>query len=289
LDKDFNYDTEDYTLSVPEDAETVEITTKVKSDDYVVAYNGTECDVSGGTATGTVDISSIDSFDVTVTAGTGDYALTMTYTITIERQVDDSDDVTFNVNPSDATIEVYDQNGSVVSANSDGTYSGLFATYEYTYTISKDNYVPQSGTIPSTGGTIDITLEEAPGVTFNVNPSDAIVKVYDADGNEVEANDDGAYIGLFAEYEYTYTVTKYGYVSQSGTISSTGGTIDVTLEEAADDGLTDVSAYWSSFAAVLPTWRLRMLRLRLIRFNGFVMVQRSCGRMGRRSVRTVDC
>ncbi|MEI3518218.1 MAG: hypothetical protein V8R14_01795 [Clostridia bacterium] len=52
---------------------------------------------------------------------------------------------------------------------------------------------------------------------------------------------------MFAEYDYTYLITKYGYVAQSGKVPAAGGALKITLEKAADDGLKDVSSDWNSF------------------------------------------
>ncbi|HCS75938.1 MAG TPA: hypothetical protein DIW17_18950, partial [Clostridiales bacterium] len=84
---------------------------------------------------------------------------------------------------------------------------------------------------------------------FKVNtiPSDAIVKVYDSKGANVTKNSDGSFTGMFSASSYTYMVTKYGYVTVSGLVPSTGGQIEAILEQAADDGLEDVNAYWKNF------------------------------------------
>lgn len=73
------------------------------------------------------------------------------------------------------------------------------------------------------------------------------MKVYDSEGNAVAANADGSYSGLFGALNYTYTVTKYGYVAATGNVPANGGEITVDLVKAADSALTDVDAYWPSF------------------------------------------
>lgn len=97
--------------------------------------------------------------------------------------------------------------------------------------------------------TYTVTLVKAPNetVNFQVTPSDAVVKVYDAEGNSIAANAGGSFSGLFGAMEYTYTVTKYGYVAATGTVPAEGGTIVVELAKAADSDLADVDAYWPSF------------------------------------------
>ena len=97
--------------------------------------------------------------------------------------------------------------------------------------------------------TVNLTVKSAKQLDFSVNvtPKDAVVKVYDSEGNEVAANEDGSFSGMFAESNYTYVVTKYGYVAQTGTVPKDGGQLTITLQKAADSGLQDVSSDWSSF------------------------------------------
>lgn len=97
--------------------------------------------------------------------------------------------------------------------------------------------------------TYTLALKRAKQLDFSVNvtPKDAVVKVYDSEGNEVAANEDGSFSGMFAESSYTYVVTKYGYVAKTGIVPKDGGQLTITLEKAADSGLEDVSSDWSSF------------------------------------------
>ena len=101
----------------------------------------------------------------------------------------------------------------------------------------------------STENTYTLQLKRAKQLDFriNVTPKDAIIKVYDGEGNEVEANETGSFSGMFAESNYTYVVTKYGYVAQTGTVPKNGGQLTINLEKAADSGLEDVSADWGNF------------------------------------------
>ena len=71
-------------------------------------------------------------------------------------------------------------------------------------------------------------------ITFNVTPSDATIIVTDSDLEEVTANDDGTYT-VSCNEEYSYSVSKTGYITQSGTINTNKNkTITVTL--VADEG-----------------------------------------------------
>lgn len=84
-------------------------------------------------------------------------------------------------------------------------------------------------------------------LTVNVTPKNAIVKIYDGEGNEVETREDGSYTGEFSNGKYTYVVTKYGYVAQTGKVPEAGGELSIELEKAADDGLADVDSDWDNF------------------------------------------
>lgn len=79
------------------------------------------------------------------------------------------------------------------------------------------------------------------------SPADAVVRVYDQTGTEIYKNADGSYSGMFAEYAYTYTVTKYGYVAVSETVPAQSGKLDVVLQSAPETDIEDVDAPWSNF------------------------------------------
>ena len=62
-----------------------------------------------------------------------------------------------------------------------------------------------------------------------MTPSDATMTVTDGDLENVDANDDGTYTVSYNE-EYSYSVSKTDYVTQSGTINTNKNkTITVTL------------------------------------------------------------
>ena len=113
------------------------------------------------------------------------------------------------------------------------------------------------------GDSVEITLQCADGTqsvyTLAVNrvrqldliivpsPADAVVRVYDAAGVEVPQNADGSYSGMFGEYEYIYTVTKYGYIAEKGNVPAQGGKLDVILQTAPETDIGDVGADWGNF------------------------------------------
>lgn len=95
--------------------------------------------------------------------------------------------------------------------------------------------------------TVNLNRVKNLGVSFKVTPEDAVVKVYDQKNVNIAADEDGVFYGMFGNDQYTYTITKYGYVSASGEVPAEGGLVEVSLEKAPDDGLKDVEAYWENF------------------------------------------
>jgi hypothetical protein len=122
----------------------------LRSSDYAVTYNGS--------ADATVDITAASEISVAVTAGTGADAVTSTYILQLD--VVDAFDFSVTPIPSDAIVKVYDQNGCAVAANTDGSFSGMFGQYAYTYTVTKYGYAAQSGLVPSTGGSLTVNLTQ---------------------------------------------------------------------------------------------------------------------------------
>lgn len=151
LDKAFTATTNDYSVTVAEDATNLEIEATPRSSDYTVLYNGDE--------DSNVDITGLDSISVDVIAGDGENKVTNTYTININRLV--KGNASFIINPSDAVLKVYDQGGVEVTPNSDGSFIGLFSNGCYTYKVSKYGYKAQTGAIPNEGGVINVNLEMA--------------------------------------------------------------------------------------------------------------------------------
>lgn len=166
LDKTFAAATKEYTVAVPEDAETLDFLVTPKNTSYKVTYNGSE--------DSNVTIKDKTSVEIGVTVGEGENALTNIYKVNLNKVK---------------------------------------------------------------------TL----GASFEVTPEDAVVKVYDKNGMNIEPDENGVFKGMFSAQEYTYTVTKYGYIAEVGTIPETGGLIKVSLEKAPDDGLNDVDADWENF------------------------------------------
>lgn len=151
LDKAFTPADTAYTLTVPTGTQSVEMAALPKAAGYTLTYNGN--------TSGTVDITSVDHIDVAVTAGSGNEAVTNTYTFAL-RKVPQMD-FRAAVSPADAVVKVYDQNAAEVRANANGSFTGMFGSYPYTYAVTKYGYVAATGVVPAAGGQVNVTLTPA--------------------------------------------------------------------------------------------------------------------------------
>ncbi|MEA5003012.1 MAG: cadherin-like beta sandwich domain-containing protein [Eubacterium aggregans] len=151
LDKKFSSATTDYSVTLPQDAKTLSVMATPKDAAYTVTYNGQSAK--------DVDISSADKVDVQVTAGSGDKALSKTYTLALNRVA--AANLRITTTPSDAVVKVYDAQGAEQKALADGTYKGMFGTQTYTYTVTKTGYVAKTGDVPAAGGSLTVNLEKA--------------------------------------------------------------------------------------------------------------------------------
>lgn len=87
--------------------------------------------------------------------------------------------------------------------------------------------------------TIHLSKVDASVLTMNVSPKDAVVKVFDPNGNEVEVGEDGKYIGMFTVADYTYSVMKEGYIPAKGVVPrESAPTVSVDLEKATPIDVT---------------------------------------------------
>lgn len=103
----------------------------------------------------------------------------------------------------------------------------------------------------STAGEYQVTVNRVDAVkaTLKTEPADSIVRLEDADGEKVKAAVDGTY-SLMPGDKYTYTVTKTGYVGQSGELSIDKDTVkEIKLEKAAENSKIDknIKAEWKNF------------------------------------------
>ena len=95
--------------------------------------------------------------------------------------------------------------------------------------------------------TLNLQRAQRKAVQFEVSPEDALVKVYDEEGRAVEPDETGTYRGLFGVKSYTYSITKYGYITKQGPIPAEGGVLTASLEKVTGNKLPEVDAYWKNY------------------------------------------
>ena len=148
LDRDFDPLSADYTLTVPNSAESITVSATPRSEDCTVTLNGLADD--------RVDVTDCDGVEVCVSSPDG--ACSRTYTLHIERQAESL----FRVipTPADALVRVTDKNGEALEADEEGFFHGVFSGNDFRYTVSRSGYVTQKGSVPAEGGELAVTLEK---------------------------------------------------------------------------------------------------------------------------------
>ncbi|MCM1172549.1 MAG: PQQ-binding-like beta-propeller repeat protein [Clostridium sp.] len=149
-DKTFSYNDFEYTLTIPEGADSVIFQAVPRKDNYTVTYNDAS---SSAVAT-----QGVDKVLVKVSVGEGADKLENTYTVHFDKK--QSTGFKVNTIPEDAVVMVYDKNGRPLK-KTDGGYEGLFSTGDYSYTVTKTGYIGVSGDVPAAGGEINVTLDKA--------------------------------------------------------------------------------------------------------------------------------
>ncbi|MGI6216526.1 MAG: PQQ-binding-like beta-propeller repeat protein [Coriobacteriales bacterium] len=154
--------------------------------------------------------------------------------------------------PSDATTVDF---SAVTTASSKNMGSDYTVTYNGSTSSSVDITGVDSVEIAVTAGTGEAALTSTYNVAIsnytlkslviNTTPDNAVVQVYDQDGNLVEP-ENGAYSGNFGNGEYTYTVSLSGYKTESGTVPTDGGALDIVLEKV-ESSHEEVDAEWPSY------------------------------------------
>lgn len=156
-------------------------------------------------------------------------------TVTVIESADVTDDTTIESNVTlivnqDVTLGGNLTNEGVIENN--GTITGDIAN---SGTIENNGSI--TGKVTNTGsGTMLST------VTFNVNPSTAVVTVQDASGTEITGTDNTYRLNIGT---YTYNITASGYYpeSDSFTVDGTNRTIDVELTRRVGTTTPGVSTY----------------------------------------------
>ncbi|MGN0629679.1 MAG: Ig-like domain-containing protein [Oscillospiraceae bacterium] len=179
--------------------------------------------------------------------------------------------------PTVSGISLADENGNAVNMNE--TFKA--ATTEYTATTAADkitvNAVPyneeytvtyngsESGEVELVKGenvvnvvvknddglekiyTVKITKVDSIFVSFSVNPADAVILLKDSFGERLWPDENGRY-SIMAGAEYSYIVTRSGYIANGNSFTSSKNMlISVNLEKAAESSFKNLSAYWPNF------------------------------------------
>ena len=98
---------------------------------------------------------------------------------------------------------------------------------------------------------ITVTKTDPVAVTFRTSPADATVFLTEQQSGRRVSGDGGVFL-LVPGSSYNYTVTKHGYVGQSGsyTAPETAAELNITLEQAAENAnLKQLSSAWPAFRA----------------------------------------
>lgn len=133
---------------------------------------------------------------------------------------------------TDATVTLKDKEGKTVSG-SNGVFA-VKAAADYTYTVTKKGYEPATGkvTMSAENQTVNVTLVKLPVITLTVSPADATVKLT-KNGSAVshDAKNGGEYKYIAAKNtDYTYTVSKFGYETATGTINVATADVNKTVK-----------------------------------------------------------
>lgn len=132
-----------------------------------------------------------------------------------------------------------------LTAGTDGSYA-LTVGEKYTYTVEKKGYekVTQEFTAQAGDNTITVTLVKLPVIILQFTPDDAAVTLKQGNTTVYKESADsekGKNVYIAAKNTaYTYTVTKFGYETATGTIKVETGDVNktVTLTEAAKYSVT---------------------------------------------------
>lgn len=143
---------------------------------------------------------------------------------------------------TDATVTLKDKEGKTVSGS-----NGVFAVKagaEYTYTVTKKGYEDANGKVTTTAADqkVTVTMVKLPVITLTVSPADATVKLTkNGSTASYDSKNGGEYKYIAAKNtDYTYTVSKFGYETATGTIKVETGDVNktVNLTELAKQTVT---------------------------------------------------
>lgn len=160
-------------------------------------------------------------------------------------------------------------NGYVITVNGKAVSSKDTATVDLTGTEEEENVQIKvtNKYVPGASGDYVITVKKAAttSVTFQTNPKNALIYIYEQGaGNRVWPDEDGSF-ALSEGFTYYCSISLYGYAAQAGTlqiVNKSGQTVlrfgeedytnlsavSVTLQKAAaNPDIVDYAAEWANF------------------------------------------
>lgn len=142
--------------------------------------------------------------------------------------------LTIAPNQTDATVTLKDKEGKTVSG-SNGVFA-VKAAADYTYTVTKKGYEPATGkvTMSAENQTVNVTLVKLPVITLQFTPDDAAVTLKQGNTTVYKESADsekGKNVYIAAKNTaYTYTVSKFGYETATGTINVATTDVNKTVK-----------------------------------------------------------
>lgn len=150
--------------------------------------------------------------------------------------------ITLTTTPTADKVELKDESGNKLTG-SGGKYAVAPGTY--TYTVTKTDYETATGEITVTDADVTqpVKLTAKPVITLTATPADATVKLEKGSlpaSPKTTDKETGVYTYVVEKgAEYTYTVSKFGYKTETGSITVNADVNKtVTLSELASCTLT---------------------------------------------------
>lgn len=229
------------TITFLEDIKTSELTfdyriSSESSDKVTIKKNSEQLLSKGGTVdwtNQTIEVKAGDEVTITYakdySVDTGsdcvwlkNFAVSPLYTLTIAPD------------QTDATVTLKDKEDKTVSG-SNGVFA-VKAAADYTYTVTKKGYEPATGkvTMSAENQTVNVTLVKLPVITLQFTPDDAAVTLKQGNTTVYKESADsekGKNVYIAAKNtDYTYTVSKFGYETATGTIKVETGDVNKTVK-----------------------------------------------------------
>ena len=146
-------------------------------------------------------------------------------------------------------------NGYVITVNGKAVSSKDTATVDLTGTEEEENVQIKvtNKYVPGASGDYVITVKKAAttSVTFQTNPKNALIYIYEQGaGNRVWPDEDGSF-ALSEGFTYYCSISLYGYAAQAGTLQIVNESGQTVLrfgeEDYTNPDIVDYAAEWANF------------------------------------------